>query len=222
MDIKQLLETAKLPEKEVRICLRADLTADFEAAEAALAEAQRAARAANSLDAGADIKALAERVEAVRHEMAAASATFRLRAVGRRQWTQLYAEHPPRDGDQRDAVTGFNRDTFFEALTKACIADPQISDAQWEQLAELLSSAQWDALVDAAWDVNQKGVDVPFSSAASRALSTTAPASERPEGSESLSVDSTAGSPPPSTSTTKAGALPAPARKRSGTKNSKR
>jgi hypothetical protein len=186
MDIKQLLETAKLPEKEVRICLRADLVADFEAAEAELAEAQRTARAENSLGAGAGIKTLAERVTAIRDQMAAASGTFRLRAVPRRKWTALYAEHPPREGDARDAATGFNRETFFEALTRACIVDPEISDAEWEALADHLSAAQWDALVDAAWQVNQTGVDVPFSLAASRALSTTEPASERPEGSESL------------------------------------
>lgn len=220
MDIKELLDTAKLPEKEVRICLRADLTADFEAAEAELAEAQRAARAANTLDAGAGIAARAERVEAIRNEMAGASATFRLRAVPRRRWTKLYAEHPPREGDHRDAATGFNRDSFFEALTRACIVDPQISDAEWEQLADLLSAAQWEKLVDASWEVNQQGVDVPFSSAASRALSTSAPASERPEDSESLSNDSMAGSPPPSTSAKGTASSP-PARKRSGTRNSK-
>jgi hypothetical protein len=221
MDIKELLDTAKLPEKEVRICLRADLTADFEAAEADLAEAQRAARAANSLNAGEDVHAAAQRVEEIRAQMAAASATFRLRAVGRRQWTQLYADHLPREGDNRDAAAGFNRETFFEALTRACIADPQISDAEWELLADVLSAAQWDALVDAAWEVNRAGVDVPFSSAASRALSTTAPASERPEGSESPSSDSTDGNPQPSTPTTTAEGSPRPARKRNGTKSNK-
>lgn len=222
MDIKQLLDSAKLPEKEVRICLRADLLADFEAAEAALAQAQRAARAENSLEAGSDIHAYAARVNAIRDEMASASATFRLRAVGRRKWTALYADHPPREGDARDAATGFNRETFFEALTRACIVDPEISDTQWDALAELLSAAQWDALVDAAWEVNQAGVDIPFSSAASRALSTTEPASERPEDSASASNGSTAGSPSPSTSTATTAASSRPAPKRSGTKSSKR
>lgn len=220
MDMQALLASAKLPEKEVRICLRADLLVEYEAAEAALAEAQK--HASDSLGAGEGVEAAAQRVVDLGDEMAAASAVFRLRAVGRRRWTALYAEHPPRPDDKRDAMTGFNRDSFFDALVKACIVDPQMSDGQWEQLAELLSAAQWDALVEAAWDVNQAGVDVPFSSAASRALNRTDPASERPTSSESLSSDSTAGSRSPRTSTTSKAASPRRSPKQSGTPNSRR
>lgn len=220
MDIKQLLESAKLPEKEVRIGLRADLLVAFEAAEAELAELQR--QAGESLGAGEGIEAAAQRVVDIGDEMAAASAVFRLRAVGRRKWTDLYAEHPPRPDDKRDAMTGFNRDSFFDALVKACIVDPQISDAEWDALADLLSAAQWEALVDAAWEVNQSGVDVPFSSAASRALNRTGPASERPTGSESLSSDSTGGSPSPRTRTTSKGGSSRRSPKQSGTPNSRR
>lgn len=219
MDMQALLASAKLPEKEVRICLRADLLVAFEAAEAALAEQQR--RAGDSLGAGEGIEAAAQRVVDISDEMAAASAVFKLRAVGRRRWTALYAEHPPRPDDKRDAMTGFNRDAFFDALVKACIVEPEISDSDWEALANLLSAAQWDALVEAAWDVNQAGVDVPFSSAASRALNRSEPASERPTGSESLSSGSTVGSRSPRTSTTGKAASSRRSPKRSGTPSSK-
>ena len=98
-----------------------------------------------------------------------------------------YGLHPLTfNAELRDSATGFNRDSFFEALTRECIIDPQITAVQWETLADRLSAAQWDALVDAAWAVNQQGVDIPFSSAASRALTISEPASERPEDSGSL------------------------------------
>lgn len=220
MDIQQLLDSARLPEKDVPLCLRGDLLAEWDAASAALAEAQRQAQVEDSLDAGGPVPGLMERVEAIREQMAQSSVTFRLRAVSRRRWTALYAEHPPRDGDKTDALTGFNRDTFYDALTYECIVEPKITPQQWERLADNLSSAQFDTLAEAAWTVNRRDVDVPFSLAASRAPTRTELASERPEDLVSALNGSTDGSLPSSTNTTANGSSP-PARKRSGTKNSK-
>lgn len=222
MNIDELLAEARLPEKEIQVCLRGDLLAEYDAAAAALDEAERMARIEASLDSGGPKIAAAERVAAVRERLLAASVTFRLRAVPRSRWTQLYAEHPPRDGDAIDAATGFNRETFFDALTLESVIDPVMAAEQWQALADRLSSAQYDALTTAAWEVNRSGVDVPFSLAASRALTRSEPASERPEPSASAPSGSTAGNPPPSTSTTSKGSSSRPARKPSGTKSSKR
>jgi hypothetical protein len=220
MDIEELLAAAKLPEKELRICLRGDLYAELAAAEAALGEAERQAKADGSLAAGTGRREAAERVARVRERMLAASAVFRLRAVSRRLYTELLGKHPPRDGDARDAATGFNRDEFFDALTFESIAEPAMNAEQWQRLADRLSDPQFEALTEAAWEINRQGVDVPFSSAASLALLSTGAGSGRPEDSASASSGSTAGSPSPSTSTT-AGGSSRPARKRSGTKSSK-
>lgn len=223
MDIEEILGQAKLPEKEVPICLRGDLYVELDAAEKALAEIERRALAKDgSLDAGAGRLEAAQRVAQVRQQMLDSSAVFRLRAVPRRRYSDLLGEHPAREGEPRDAATGFNCDTFFDALARESLVDPAVTAEQWEQLADTLSDPQYEELTDAAWAVNRRGVDVPFSSAASRALSLSEPASVRPEHSASAPSGSTAGSPPPPTSTTSKGGSSPRARKPSGTRASRR
>lgn len=222
MDITQLLESAKLPEKEVSICLRGDLFVELDAAAQALADAERLERADGSLAAGTGKLEAARRVAAIRERMLADSATFRMRAVSRRRWTALHAEHPPREGDASDSATGFNRETFFDALTRESIIDPQMTADEWDKLADLLSDPQYEALAEAAWSVNRQGADVPFSSAASLVLNLSEPASGRPEDSASAPSGSTAGSRPRSTNTTNKAASSRPAKKASGTRSSKR
>lgn len=220
MNIDELLADARLAEDEVPICLRPDLLADYRAAAGELEAAERAQRDDGSLD-GGGIAAARAAVGELRSRMLAASVTFRVRALPQRRWTALYAEHPPRDGDQDDTKVGFNRDTFYDALVRECTVEPQMSDGQWSTLLDHLSTAQYATLKTTAWTVNNVDVDVPFLSIASRAPTSTEAGSEPPEGSESLSGDSTAGSPSPSTSTTAKAASSRPVRKRSGTASSK-
>jgi hypothetical protein len=222
MDINELLDSAQRAQKSVPICLRNDLLEDFEAAEIALAAATAADEMDGSLAGKVSQKiAAAEKVKAISDQMRAATLTLRLRGVPRLRLSVMYAEHPPREGDARDRVNGFNRDTFFEALARECVYEPALSDDQWGRLLDAMSPGQWDALATAAWETSNPGVDVPFSLAASLVLSSTEPASERPTGSASVSSGSTAGSPSRRTPmTTKAGSSPR-ARKANGTKNSK-
>lgn len=168
MDITEALAGAKLPEKTVPICLRGDLQAEFERLEAQLVEAQRGT--SDSLAAGGRVRELAEQIEALRAEMAAATVTFVLRAVPRRRWTALVAEHPPRDDQQLDRVLGVNEETFTSVLIRECTVDPQMAGEQWDRLDEALTEFQWQKLFNAAWSLNARDVDVPFSHAASTIL----------------------------------------------------
>lgn len=173
-DFKAMLAGAKLPEKTVDVCLRGDLAADHEAAEAALAEAEKNAVTVDSLDGGGHLGELAERLEALEEEMRGHTYPFRLRALPKPRWRALVAEHQPRrddDGDVLDAdrFLGVNAETFFEAIIKACVVDPELDEDDWRLLlGEKLTDAQFDKLSDAAWGLNRRDVDVPFSRAASR------------------------------------------------------
>jgi hypothetical protein len=171
--IKQLLRDAKLPERSVPVCLQADLVAEFETAERDLAEAQRNTR--DSLAAGTKVRELSERIEALRARMLEHTIDFRLRAMPRPQWRKLLAEHPPRkntaDGSvvDDDILLGINSETFFDALLHASVVEPELDDEDWSLLLdEKLTDAQWGTLTNAAWSLNRKDVDVPFSSAASK------------------------------------------------------
>lgn len=200
-DVKALIASARLPERSVAICLMPDLTAQMQDLERELEEAEAKHRAAGSL-AGGDRVELAQRMEDVRARMKSHTVDFRLRALPRRRWTALVAAHPPRAGNERDGMLGLNEETFFEAMVRECVVTPTLDDEDWTTLLDdALSDAQWGMLVNAAWAVNARDVDVPFSRAASRILQTSGPASSAPNGSASLSSASTAGSRKPRIST---------------------
>lgn len=174
MDIKTALASARRPEKVVPICLRGDLLGEFDAAESELQQLEKTVLSAPSLAAGGRRRQIAERLDALRQQMLDESVPFRLRGLGRAAWTQLMSEHPPRDDAER--AMGMNGGTFFPALVRASVVEPEISSEEWDTLlADVLTSAQFEALADAAWAVNRSGVDVPFSRAALRIQSTSEP-----------------------------------------------
>lgn len=168
-NFKTMLAEAKLPETTVMICLRGDLAADHEAAERELAEAEQ--RTGESL-AGSGAGEIVDRISALEDQMREHSYEFRLRALPRPAWRALVAEHPPRrDVDnaivQTDLI-GVNAETFYDAIIRACLVDPELDDADWAALEGALTDRQYDELAEAAWGLNRREVDIPFSLAASR------------------------------------------------------
>lgn len=177
-DLDVLLGEARLPEKTVELCLRGDLVAEVEDLERRLAAAQAADRP-GMLTSGAEARRLAEQIEQLRTQMRDASVTFRLRAMHRREWRALLDAHPPRRDEhgqllQQDTI-GLNSATFFDALIRASVVEPQLTDQQWELLFDRLTSRQYDDLHSTAWRLNRNEVDVPFSHAASAILRTSEP-----------------------------------------------
>lgn len=169
-DFNAILASAKLPERTVQICLRGDLVAEHEEAERQLEQAQKAA--GDSL-AGNGAAAIAEQIERLEAEMREASYPFRLRALPRAQWRALVGDHPPRRGDDGEIIDAdralVNTETFYEAMIRACLVDPELTDEQWQELVdEHLTDRQFDDLSETAWRLNRHEVDVPFSRAASR------------------------------------------------------
>lgn len=168
---KDLIRGGKLPEDKVTICLRGDLQVEFEQLEDRLTKALGSV--ADSLD-GTGAAELAEQIEALRRQMEDHSITFTLRAHARPAWKQLLAEHPPRKGDDGaplddDRYVGVNTETFFAALVRSSVVDPELDDDDWRLLLdERLTDRQFDNLSNAAWNLNRRDVDIPFSRAASK------------------------------------------------------
>ena len=179
-DIKALIREARLPERTVQVCLHADLVAEMEQAERELADAQRSI--GDSLAAGSRVREIAERIEALRQQMLDHTVEFRLRAMPRPQWVAFVAGHPPRktdkgDIDERDRYVGVNTETFFPDLIRRSVVSPELDDEDWRILLdERLTSRQFDQLADAAWALNRREVDIPFSLAASRVIHSSEPA----------------------------------------------
>lgn len=167
-DFDALLDQAQLPQRLVPICLRGDLAAQVQELEQQLEKAKQPAGSASL--AGDGSRAIAQQIEAVREQMAAASATFRLSALSRRQFDEFIVEHPARAEDRMDMVAGYNRETMGPALIRRCLEHPKLTDAQWERLSDVLTPGEWARLDKAASELNFKEISVPFSSAASKIL----------------------------------------------------
>jgi hypothetical protein len=168
-NFKTMLAEAALPETVVPVCLRGDLAADHELAERELEQAQKSA--ADSL-AGNGVAEIAERIQGLEEQMREHTYDFRLRALPRRAWRDLVDAHPPRRGDDNEIVDGdrmgVDSSTFFDAMIRACLVDPELTDEEWAALNEALTDRQYGDISDAAWALNRREVDVPFSRAASR------------------------------------------------------
>lgn len=171
--VKDKIKAAKLPEKTVQICLHNDLQAEFERLDRELAEARN--RPDESL-AGTGAREIAEKIEALREQMRDHTVEFRMRARPRPEWKALIKAHPPRheaDGSlhEDDKYIGVNTETFYEALVRASVVEPELDEEDWAALLdEALTDRQFNDLAEAAWSLNRREVKVPFSHAASRTL----------------------------------------------------
>lgn len=170
-DLDTQLDEASLPEKTVEVCLRGDLVAQVEDLERELRDLRT--NTETMADQGRARK-VAERIEAARAEMSAKAIVFRFRGLDRHGWAQLLTDCPPRDGVATDKALGYNPETFYPALIRRCLVEPQVTDEQWERLDARLSSGQFDSLADTALAVSRRKVDVPFSFAASATLRSSA------------------------------------------------
>jgi len=170
-DHKALLAGFRPAQRSVQLCMRRDLASQMQVLQRQLIEAEAFEKVSGSLDGGRAVE-LARQVEALHEEMAAQSIEVVIRAVPRRQWTALLAEHPPREGNERDARMGIDEDGFFDAALRACVVAPAFDDEDWERLDEVLTVGQWEILTNAVWAANARDVDVPFSPRALRILST--------------------------------------------------
>lgn len=179
-NIKQKIKAARLAERTVPICLDGALVAEIEAADREL-ERLTKRPSVDSLEGGGDLRAAAELVEQLREQMAESTVEFRLRAIPGNRWQGFLSQFPPRrDEDNnvvlRDRAIGVNVDEFFPALVRRCLVAPELDDEDWtalfgsDEVDGALTDRQCDQLFDAAWALNRKDIDVPFSLAASRIL----------------------------------------------------
>lgn len=155
---REIIESAKRRESTVRLCLRGDLVAEHEALEADLAQATMGA-GWQSLE-GSGATDLAERIQALQAEMSADTVTFTFRALRRRAWDELLEKH-------KNAEGGLDVAALSIPLIAACVVEPSMSEADVEELFDVVNEGQRDALFGAAFNVNMEATEVPFSERAS-------------------------------------------------------
>lgn len=169
----------KLPEESTEICLRPDLLEAWDVAtdelQDAVAKGMTGARVGSKPKAQ---KEAAEKVQAIEAEIAAASATFRFRALPKDEWRALCDDHPPRKGNEVDQFTGYDRDAVLDAAVRASLVDPVFDDESWAEFAQVVNAGEWEELRKTANSVNRGVVDPPKSALASQILTKRGTASE--------------------------------------------
>jgi hypothetical protein len=155
---REIIESAKRRETTVRLCLRGDLVAEFEALEARLADLTIGVGWGNGDDATAEVAA---RLTEIRAEMLEDTVEFRFRALKRRAWDDLKSKHT-------DAATQIlNVDAFMPELVQVSLVDPAMTAAELDELYDVINDGQRIDLGNAAWSVNTEATEVPFSERAS-------------------------------------------------------
>lgn len=134
VDWASLAAQAQPRRKTVSLCLRGDLVAELEAAE----------------DHGDG-----DRVNELTDAVKAATVVFTVAGLTRDKYRALEAAHPDPDGG-----SGWNVDTFPEALVRACIVAPDIKPE--DPLFAVLTPAQVERLFEAAFLACNEVDDLPL------------------------------------------------------------
>lgn len=174
MDFDAWLDEATLPEDTVPLCLDGRLVREYEAVKDRIDD--RAGKQNTDdvrLGQGAHKDPEKPELDRLTAEIQRKTRVFTLRAMPREAFQTLMAEHPPRKDpatgriDVRDAAGGglVNLKTFYPALAKASIVDPDLAEVpgRWSKLLDKLTDRQVEILALAGWALNREDKDLPFS-----------------------------------------------------------
>lgn len=159
-------------EKIVHICVAGALYAEHQRLEDELADAQEEDDGpGRKINSASKAKGIAQRIRALEDEMEAKTHAFTMRQIDRKKWRELLADHPARNPLREN----YNIDTLPPAAVAASCVDPAGFDdpAKFEPFWDKIGAGQ-DLLFNAAWEVNQVGISVPFSASASAVLAASA------------------------------------------------
>jgi hypothetical protein len=166
----------KPAEAVVRMCVSGDLYGQHQQLEDRLDAAMNSSVGSGKLnDTGrAERQRLAEQIRKLEARMDREAYDFLFRKLPGNEWSDLEAEHPPRDGDDVDRRFGVNTATMAApAVQRCCVSptgfdDPAAFTAFWEGL----SDGQRDRLfLDGAFAANRARGAVPKSVNASVVMS---------------------------------------------------
>lgn len=89
---------------------------------------------------------------------------MKFQSIGAGAYDKLVSKHPPTNSQRVDGAS-FNMDTFAPALIAACSVEPDIEPDQAKQLweSEDWSRGELMVLFRNAVEINNKGIDIPFS-----------------------------------------------------------
>lgn len=183
------------------VCLRADLIAEFESADAELGRLKAESMGnTNRLNTGgepdsAEIRKQARLVRKIEEQIVDSQVEFTFQSLNKDEWTALTANHAPRSNNQVDQLVGYHREKVLDGLVRECMTAPTFEDCvtadgkpnrecahedcgTWQQLVKVINPSEWRELKDTANLANSGVVDPPKSLLASAILDRRKTASE--------------------------------------------
>lgn len=160
------------PEKTVPLCLAGDLQAQFEELDRELVRARdKAPSGTLAGGSGAEVTALARRIQELQEEMREHTEVFKFRGLVRREYSDLVKANPPTEEQLADNPNvDVDWDKFGVALIAACCISHEMTAEEVGDLVDELTAAQYGELYTAAQAVNVIGLDIPNSYTASAVL----------------------------------------------------
>ncbi len=109
-----------------------------------------------------------EQIEAAQQRAEESKVPFRLRALSGAEWMSFTAvSQPQKQPDETDDAFQGRWFAFVCEMVARTSVDPVMTPEQVHELVDHLPASSWDALAEAAWELNTRKVTVPFSAAAS-------------------------------------------------------
>lgn len=185
--VDDFLGEFEAPTVEVPVCPRADLLEEHRRLDRELAEAGKRGDIGGL--AGSGTRQLAEQVRDLETQIEGATRTFRFRALSRRRWLALQAQHPPSKADKADGW-GYNPETLPVAAIAACAVEPTMTEEQAGKLADLLPLGEFSRIWVAVNNLNLGANEAPKSVLATAILRTNGASSTTAAPEESLEASS--------------------------------
>lgn len=153
--------TIKRPTKGVELCLDLEKRSEWEALEVKREGLKKAPGTDQRLT-GGPLTEVAREITAIEEEMAAATVTFKLRALTRKAWSDAKTAHPPRKDDEGDKILGFNEESIFDQIIPESIesvTDPDGDEVEWDagkwaDLADEMTTLQYQDFKNAVYGLN--------------------------------------------------------------------
>lgn len=150
-----------------RVLLRQDLVTRHRELDEELAAAIARDAKTNERDQAPDI---ARQIEALQDEMEAAKVEFKFKAIGKKAWADLLAQHPPLK-EHKELRVDHNPETFpIAAIAASCIKPDGVDEDFVRRLEAVLTDPQFTVIWRACIDANIGGVESPKSLAAGQIL----------------------------------------------------
>lgn len=197
-DAMALISAARRPSRSLPLCLRGDLQARWDDLERQLDTATKVGAGSLGGDGRVQIAREMEQLRAEMEEHTLTVVVQALPHLDYRKLEQQHpprkaptkAPKAPRDdaddeqvasyqaalavheeataGAQQDKLAGVNTSSFYLALIRACLVEPDLDDDAVDALLAVLTNRQFDELAGLALTINRGEVSVPFSPTASR------------------------------------------------------